>query len=548
MRVDPVKTHFGIMFGDNTGYIASCQYLACMLEHVGRTAEAAHYRERASAMQQRLNVLCWNGRYFTHHVPEDPSRPRDLGVDEARQVSLSNAYSLNRALCQDHCAAIIETYQGIREQLPQGSPGEWYTIYPPFGKGFGDHNGLWQYMNGGVTPIVAGELAHGAFEHGYEHYAVDILRRLFHLGKQHQGLFHGVYVGSIPRPPERSFEPIDIRRYANTDPSGSPTIERGPVPGWTGEGENDLHEVPSGEQRFADIPFLLPDPASNERRGCIGLSTRPGYAPHISIPLDKKAASLYFLHMVSQPGPANVAGVITLHYADGSSYQRYVVRGHNVSGWWFPQDPSNGQQPRITRIAWLGKNDCCPEVGLTAYGLDNPFPDLTIEHVTLTASVEGGFWGVFGLTLCDTPVYFASDPISFGIPNSWGAAAVVYALIEGLAGVVDTSTAFERVALSPRWSAAHVNQARATITYPASHGYLAYQYRPDQQQRVLELTLTGSGEECFCHLLHPQEACHIKAVYSNEQPLTFITTHLAHSCYLDFTVVLPRPHQVQIHY
>lgn len=127
MRIDPERTHFGIMFGDNTGYIAACSYLALILEHMGRTAEATHYRQRAEAMRERLNALSWNGRHFTHHVPEHPERIRDLGVVEASQVSLSNAYSLNRGLTQEQCAAIIETYQRLREELPEGSPGEWYS-------------------------------------------------------------------------------------------------------------------------------------------------------------------------------------------------------------------------------------------------------------------------------------------------------------------------------------------------------------------------------------------------------------------------------------
>ena len=49
-------------------------------------------------------------------------------------------------------------------------------MYPHYPKGFAMGKG--EYMNMGVTPIVAGELAHGAFEHGFEDYGVDILRRV----------------------------------------------------------------------------------------------------------------------------------------------------------------------------------------------------------------------------------------------------------------------------------------------------------------------------------------------------------------------------------
>ncbi len=106
MAIHPDKTRFGIMFGDNTGYAAACGYLAEMLERVGRADEAAVYRRRGAEILQRLNEISWNGRFFTHHVPEDPAVVRDLGVDETTQVSLSNAYSLNRGLLHEQCVAI----------------------------------------------------------------------------------------------------------------------------------------------------------------------------------------------------------------------------------------------------------------------------------------------------------------------------------------------------------------------------------------------------------------------------------------------------------
>jgi len=142
MVIRPGHTRFGVMHGDNTGYAASCRYLAEMLEHAGRKQEAQKYRARGGEIMKRLDDLAWNGRFYTHHVPEDPSVKRDLGVDLDSQVSLSNAYALNRGLTHRQCVEIIRTYQRIRDNLPIGSPGEWYTIYPPFERGFGGHNSV----------------------------------------------------------------------------------------------------------------------------------------------------------------------------------------------------------------------------------------------------------------------------------------------------------------------------------------------------------------------------------------------------------------------
>ncbi len=42
------------------------------------------------------------------------------------------------------------------------------------------------FVNGGVNTIVAGELAKAAFQHGFEEYGVDILRRLRLLVQKHK--------------------------------------------------------------------------------------------------------------------------------------------------------------------------------------------------------------------------------------------------------------------------------------------------------------------------------------------------------------------------
>jgi hypothetical protein len=217
MVVELGKTRFGIMFGDNTGMAVSCAYLSEMLEQAGRMDEARQVAKTGEAMRARIDSLAWTGTHYLHHIPEDPQVWRDLGVDESRQVSLSNAYSLNRRMPREQAAAIINTYGRIREEMPAGSPGEWYAIYPPFERGFGknDSSDKWEYMNGGVTSIVAGELARGAFEHGYERYGVDILERLLALAEETDGYLHCTYRGAMPSPPSRHFDPIDLRGRAN---------------------------------------------------------------------------------------------------------------------------------------------------------------------------------------------------------------------------------------------------------------------------------------------------------------------------------------------
>src|SRR5512133_3121303 len=114
--------------------------------------------------------------------------------------------------------AIINTYLDLKKNLPAGSPGEWYAIYPPFEKGFDQHDAKWQYMNGGVAPHAAGELARGAYENGYENYASEILFKIHKTGRENGNRVWFALTGSIPPPPPAPvFKTVDISKQANMD-------------------------------------------------------------------------------------------------------------------------------------------------------------------------------------------------------------------------------------------------------------------------------------------------------------------------------------------
>lgn len=497
MLVDKDRTRFGVMHGDNTGFYAGCRYLEEMLRVAGRAEDAQRFRRLGDEIKERLDDVAWNGEFYTHHVPEDPDLERDLGVDQSRQVSLSNAYALNRGLTHEQCAAVIRTYQRIREEMPESSPGEFYQIYPPFERGFGGHGSKWEYMNGGVTTIVAGELAHGAFEHGFEDYAADILDRVHRWGEEHEGYLHCTLRGAMPDLPDRSFEALDLREVANVDFRSEGADG---VPGWTQEQHgNDLAEMPTGRQTFEDIPFDVIEPEENGRRACVGLSTREDYLDRCTIPVGRKAASIYFLHTLSGGDPA---GRIVLHYEDGGHHTQYVRPGREIGPWYMPSTRGKQRHAKSRlRVAWWGPNRYFPNVGCYVYGLDNPHPDRAIREIELEAADNGSMWFVLGATLCDSEVFFMPDDVSFGIPDNWGAAAVVYALVEGLAGIKDTGCAYDRVLLAPRWPAVGVEKATATAKYEASGGYTRYRYALEED--ALRVEVASNADTTDLRLLLP---------------------------------------------
>lgn len=529
MVVKPEYTRFGVMFGDNTGFAQSLLYLAEMLRVAEREQEAKQMEALSDDITQKLNELSWNGQFFTHHIPEDPSIERDLGVDPDSQVSLSNAYSLSRTVSDEQATAIIKTYRRIKSEMPKSSYGEWYTIYPPFERGFGSHNSKWEYMNGGVTTIVAGELAHGAFHYGFEDYGVDILNRLKTIGENNNKHLPCTFRGAAPEKPETNYTPLSLSEIANADIRGE-TVQ-GVIP-WTDEGENDLSQFPTGTRIFHDIPFDIVKPDENGRKVCLGVSAGTnGYADSATLIVNKQAQSIYFLHAT---GNNYLVGDITLHYDDGTAFTDYIGPG-KILNWWYPIAPDPGKQmPRI-KVAWRGRNAVSENIGVTLYGLNNPNPEKTIENITFKGVKNNTKWMILGVTLSDQPVFFMPDMISTGIPDNWGAAAVVYAMVEGLAGIRDEGVAFNKVSISPRWTVSKANEVKTLIKYDASNGYVAYNYNHSKDEKTIDLDFTGNGDEFDISILMPENASP-ERVLINGSETEFQTKSVRDSNYVLFNV------------
>ncbi|HEX2395515.1 MAG TPA: hypothetical protein VHI78_09215, partial [Bacteroidales bacterium] len=396
MLVVPGKTKYGIFFGDNTGYYEACNQLAEMFAHAGNEEKARVYSDRGKEILERLIKLSWNGRYFTHFTDEDPSVKRNLGVDEKSQIAQGNMYSVNRGLSHEMNVSIINTYLELKQHLPVGSPGEWYAIYPPFEKGFGQHNSKWQYMNGGVAPHAAGELARGAYENGFEDYASGILSRLHKLGRENGNRVWFALTGSIPPPPPPAdFKPLDISDQANMDLWDKGAEGVFPWMNTTRPG-NDMRGLPVGENEFKNIRFSVIDPEKNGRRAAIGVSTLYGFPDKVEVPVNDTAAAIYLLHSSSDNIPANIAGAVTFRYSDGSFASQYIAKGKDVTNWWF-----SSLENEHAGVAWWGPNLCSTKVGVCWAAIENPYPGKLISSLIFHASLEGGIYAVIGITLAD---------------------------------------------------------------------------------------------------------------------------------------------------
>ncbi len=196
------KTVWGTFHGDNTGLAQALREMATLEEAVGEPVRAQQYYELAEAVTKRIKKLSWNGQFFTHFVPEDTAWQAS-NVDMAQQLSISNAYALNRGvLSGSEAQAVLKTYYMRGQQRPDAVL-PWFSIDPPFPAGAygmagrkGELPG--EYVNGGIMPLVGGELARGAFAYNAEPFGFDVLRHYNVLTTRFDGSYLWYYPNGQP--------------------------------------------------------------------------------------------------------------------------------------------------------------------------------------------------------------------------------------------------------------------------------------------------------------------------------------------------------------
>jgi hypothetical protein len=105
----------------------------------------------------------------------------------------------------------------------------------------------------------------------------------------------------------------------------------------------------------------------------------------------------------------------------------------------------------------------------------------------------------------DLPVAYRPDgTVDEGIPDNWGQAAVMSALVEGLAGVVDRGELFKSVEISPRWIAANKEDVKITIAYGPSQKSVSYHFQHNPGKKTISLSLSGDSESYSVRMLLPK--------------------------------------------
>ena len=241
--------------------------------------------------------------------------------------------------------------------------------------------------------------------------------------------------------------------------------------------------------------------------------------------------------MVHTMAGQSPCGKISAIYENGERQVKYINEYKEIGRWYQPERRKfyGNALASNMELVWHGKNDVCDRVGISAYCFDLECEDEIIDSIELEAMENNSEWYVFAITLSDQPASFYSTDVSFGIPDNWGAAAVTYALIEGLAGVNDDCAAFEQVTLSPRWVSANTDDVGITVKYPASGSYVCYNFKNNSNDGCITIEVTGSFSKMRIRCLMP-ENINVKNVVVNGRNKDFIVDKVVDSLYTVFNV------------
>lgn len=188
--------------------------------------------------------------------------------------------------------------------------------------------------------------------------------------------------------------PIDLRGAANRSFSGSP--DKNGICGWTGQGDQDIRKIKTGRQNLSDIVFEIINPAGNDNRSCIVLSSRDRKFPKETSAVavnNIKTDWIYLLHAAAWAGQGTKAGTVDLIYTDGSSHRFDIICGKQVADWW------SGNCSDSTTVI---QRDACTkqsDVYLTVTPLANPCPEKAISKVEFkTGGDPTPIWMIVGMT------------------------------------------------------------------------------------------------------------------------------------------------------
>ena len=116
-------------------------------------------------------------------------------------------------------------------------------------------------------------------------------------------------------------------------------------------------------------------------------------------------------------------------------------------------------------------------------------------------------------------------------PSAWGAASILSAFDEALAGVRDVGVRYDAIRFSPRWPVTGLDEVRYFTGYEAANAVIDVRYV--WRANGLRYLMRSPAKNVTAHILLPSGTA-AREVWLNGVPRTFKTTTLGDSRYVDF--------------
>jgi hypothetical protein len=148
--------------------------------------------------------------------------------------------------------------------------------------------------------------------------------------------------------------------------------------GWMGLGsKHDMSAVPTGEVRLKGDLFKI-SPKAIKLAGAFDAES--GYPASVTIPVNRKAGALLFLHTTQWVDKASrKIGAYKVNYEDGSSETVDLLYGANISAW--TDQRSIGTAEKV----WGDRTKDDERIALQRLQWENPHPDKTIKSIEFTS-------------------------------------------------------------------------------------------------------------------------------------------------------------------
>lgn len=117
-------------------------------------------------------------------------------------------------------------------------------------------------------------------------------------------------------------------------------------------------------------------------------------------------------------------------------------------------------------------------------------------------------------------------------PSGWGSAALLNAVDEGLAGIVDKNCLYKEIDFSPRFVVTDYTELRYITGYEVSHKFVDVRFIV--KDNGMRYDIYSSAEKINAHILLPKGKI-VSALYSSGARKEFVITDVGGSKYVDFT-------------